>query len=191
MVAGVRDIAMAIESLTPEELLRIRAFAIWRMRGLGRRSHGKDHEDLMQEAVTRTIGGERRWNATGVSFAAHLLGAMRSISNHWAGEGGDDPALFAELDELAADGRRRNPVDRIAADDPGPEAQLAIKQDLEAVERLFAADAAALRVIACLRRGLSGPAVQEAIGCSKTEYETIMKRIRRRLRGAEPRGERR
>lgn len=192
MAASAQEIWRAIESLTPEELLRIRAFAIWRIRGLGRKSNGKDHEDLMQEAVTRTVAGDRRWNESSVSFVAHLLGAMRSISSHWARQlTADDPFLFSELDEMTPNGYIGNPVDLVPAEAAGPEAQLAIKQEVEAIEKLFVGDAAAARVIECVRRGLSGPKTQEATGYSKTEYETVMKRIRRRVRRTATRGDNR
>lgn len=190
MAVSAREVCMAIESLTPDELLRLRGFAIWRVRGLGPRSDGKNHDDLMQEAVTRTVAGERRWNEGSVSFVTHLLGAMRSISNHWATQyTRDTPVAFSALDETTVDGRIDNPIERVPSETPGPEAQLACKEEVEAIERLFAGDAAAARVLDGLRGGLSGPAIQAATGCSKMEYETIMKRIRRRVRGAASRGE--
>jgi len=190
MAASAREIAIAIESLTPEELLRMRAFALWRVRGLGRRSNGRDHNDLLQEAVARTVSGERRWNEDSVSFVTHLLGTMRSISNHWATRGAaDEPLSFSELPEVASNGHAGNPVDCVPSDAAGPETLVAVKQEIEALEKLFADDAAAARVIECVRRGLSGPGVQEATGYSRTQYETVMKRIRRRVRRTALRGE--
>jgi hypothetical protein len=189
MAASPREIAMAIDSLTPDELLRMRAFAVWRVRGLGRRSNGRDHNDLLQEAVARTVSGERRWNGDSVSFATHLLGAMRSISNHWATQGAEEePVLFSELAHAAAAGHASNPVECVPSEAAGPEALVAVKQEIEALERLFADDGPAARVFDCVRRGLSGSAVLEATGYSRTQYETVMKRIRRRLRHGANRG---
>lgn len=189
MPPSAQEICRAIESLTPEELLRLREFALWRVKGLGRKRIGKDHEDLMQEAVARTVAGDRRWNQSSVTFVTHLLGAMRSISNHWATQlTGDDSIRFSELDDTAPNGYIGNPLDLVPSEAAGPEAQLAIKEEVEAIEQLFADDAAAARVIDCMRRGLSGPQTQEATGYSRTEYETVMKRIRRRVRRAAMRG---
>jgi DNA-directed RNA polymerase specialized sigma24 family protein len=189
MAASAPNVYRAIESLTPAELLKIREFAVWRIKGLGRKSNGRDHEDLMQEAVTRTVAGDRHWNEGSVSFAVHLLGAMRSISTHWAAQAAEDVHLSgSELDRAAPD-ERGNPVDRVAAPAGGPEAQLVIKEELAAIERLFVDDPAALRVLECVRSGLSGPETQETTGYSKTEYETVMKRIRRRVRRTPSRGE--
>jgi len=182
MAASAQDVYRAIVSLTPGELLKIREFAVWRIKGLGRKSNGRDHEDLMQEAVTRTVAGDRHWNNASVSFVVHLLGAMRSISNHWAAQTFEDlPLSAAELDRPVPDGRG-NPVDRVASAAAGPEAQLAIKEELQAIERLFIDDPAAARILECVRDGLSGPETQETTGYSKTEYETVMKRIRRGVR---------
>jgi DNA-directed RNA polymerase specialized sigma24 family protein len=176
MPATAQEIRAAIESLTRDDLLRLRQFAVWRMRGLGRNGGGRDHEDLIQEAVVRTVAGDRRWNQRAVTLAAHLVGAMRSISNHWAtevsvraGEGLPDSAGVALIEQLAS-----------AAIDP--ETELAAKQEIKAIEKLLAGDAAAVRVLDCIRRGLSGPETQLATGYSRTEYETVMKRIRRKLR---------
>lgn len=66
---------------------------------------------------------------------------------------------------------------------------MAIKEEIAAIERLFLDDPAAARVLECVRSGLSGPETQETMGYSKTEYETVMKRIRRRVRRATSRGE--
>ena len=180
MPASAQEIRAAIESLTAEELLRIRQFAVWRLRALGNNG-GRDHEDLLQEAVVRTVAGDRHWNERGVSFPHHLIGAMRSISSHWAAElAGRSPA---EID--AAGG---NLIETMPSPTVSPEMELAAKQEVEAVERLLAGDAAALRVLGCIRRGMTGPETQQAIGYSKTEYETVMKHMRRKLRGAGARG---
>jgi DNA-directed RNA polymerase specialized sigma24 family protein len=191
MAASAQDVHRAIESLTPAELLRIREFAVWRIRGLGRKSDGRSHEDLMQEAVARTVSGDRRWQPASVSLVGHLLGAMRSISSHWATQfTGDEPVSFSELDGATPNGQE-HPLDRVAAPAPMPEALLAVRQELEAIERLFVDDPAAARVLDCVRRGLSGPETQAATGSSRSEYETVMRRIRRRVRGMAARGTRR
>lgn len=123
MAASAQDVYRAIESLTPGELLKIREFAVWRVKGLGRKSNGRDHEDLMQEAVTRTVAGDRHWNEGSVSFVVHLLGAMRSISTHWAAQASEDiPVSASELDRAAPD-EHGNAVDRVAAAAAGPERQ--------------------------------------------------------------------
>jgi hypothetical protein len=69
-----------------------------------------------------------------------------------------------------------------------PETVLAVRQEIEAIERLFVDDPVAARVLACVQRGLSGPETQAAIGASRTEYETVMRRIRRRVRALASRG---
>lgn len=180
MPASAHEIRAAIESLTAEELLRMRQFAVWRWRALGNNA-GRDHEDLLQEAVARTVAGDRLWNERSVSFTTHLIGAMRSISSHWAAE-------LAGRSPVEIDAAGGNLIETLPSPTVGPEMELAAKQEIEAIERLLADDAAALRLLDCIRRGMSGPETQQATGYSKTEYETVMKRMRRKLRGAGARG---
>ena len=66
---GTRDeVYRAIQALTPGELLKLKHFAAWRVRGLARASCGRTWEDLLSEANlsilegTANNGSGRRWN---------------------------------------------------------------------------------------------------------------------------------
>ena len=98
-IATVDEVQAAVEGLSAANLLRLEKFARWRVRGLGRRAGGRDHRDLLQEAMTSTLAGDRNWNKAAVHFVGHLLGAMRSISTHW-GEQADPEDVLLEADEL-------------------------------------------------------------------------------------------
>jgi CheY-like chemotaxis protein len=81
------EIDRAITALTSSELLRLQRFAKFRVRGLGRAASGRDWEDLLGEALYRTLMGAdgqngRNWNKK-VTFVQHLAGAMSSIANVW------------------------------------------------------------------------------------------------------------
>jgi hypothetical protein len=80
--ATLDEVRAAIENLMPEQLLRLKKYARQRIRGLGRASMGRDHKDLLQEAITATLDPDRRrWNKGAVDFVGHLIGAMRSIAD--------------------------------------------------------------------------------------------------------------
>ena len=82
------EVDRAIEALTLQSWLRLQQFADFRVLGLGRAARGRTGEDLLEEALLRTlIGAEdtqkgRHWNKD-VDFVRHLTGAMQSISSCW------------------------------------------------------------------------------------------------------------
>ncbi len=177
--ATPEEIHGAIEALRPADLLRLKKFAYFRILGLGRASKGRNHEDLLGEALIATLAGSRRWNKS-VSFVQHLLGAMRSISSHWVEEFDPGEAfLEAELTSTTPNGEKYSPVLNAPSTSPDGERVLAAKQEVEAIERLFAEDPQVLEIIGGLRAEMTGPEIQEALNMSKTEYETAIRRMRR------------
>jgi CheY-like chemotaxis protein len=82
------EVDRAIKTLTSSELLRLQQFAKFRVRGLGRAARGRNWEDLLEEALYRTLVGAedaatgRHWNKK-VPFGQHLRWAISSIANVW------------------------------------------------------------------------------------------------------------
>jgi hypothetical protein len=81
-IVSLPAIRNAIETMPAAQLLRLQKFATWRMRSLGDRTAGRGPEDLLSEAITVTLTGQRVWKE-GIDFCTHLMGAMRSISSSW------------------------------------------------------------------------------------------------------------
>ena len=94
--------------------------------------------DLLQEAVLRALTGARPWPPS-VSLLAFLAGVMRSI-------GDEQWRRHRRQHDLPA------PSDGGGADDP--ERACAAAEALVAIQRLFASDAAALKVIIGLISGM-------------------------------------
>lgn len=67
------------------------------------------------------------------------------------------------------------------ATDADPERAYAAAEALAAVDRLFASDALALKVIAGLTNGLGAEEIQRLYGMSAVEYDTARRRMRRAL----------
>ena len=65
--------------------------------------------------------------------------------------------------------------------DADPERVYAAAEALAAVDRLFASDAVALKVIAGLTNGLGAEEIQRHYGLSAVEYHTARRRMRRTL----------
>src|SRR5438034_8761141 len=78
--SAVRD---ALESLTAQQLRRLQTFARWRCKIVGKKAAGRDWEDLLSEAITAVLAGNRRWDQSRGDFCSFLIGAMRSMSTSW------------------------------------------------------------------------------------------------------------
>ena len=108
------------------------------MRGLGRRASGRNHEDLLNEAIADTLDPEkRRWNKQ-VSFVTHLIGAMRSIASHWKEQfDADEPRLESEVVRTSEEGEPLSPLDLVGSDAPDAERAVEARQELEQIGKLI------------------------------------------------------
>ena len=173
-VVNAAQTALALELVTEIELLRLKTIARLHARGL---PPDVGWDDLLQEAFTRTIVGSRRL-PEGVSMVAFLAGVMRSLrAEHWrrvqGGSGAHRP--------VRVDGESESRQIELSDPGPGPERAVMARQELNAIERLFAEDPVALRIIAGLIEGLSAERIRSTAGLSKTEYDSARRRIRRTL----------
>jgi DNA-directed RNA polymerase specialized sigma24 family protein len=169
------ETALALDLVSETDLLRLKAIARLHARGL---PPDVGWEDLLQEALTRVLVGSRR-QPEGVTTVAFLAGVMRSLkSEHWRRvlqESGGRQAL--RVDRAGDDSRDVEVCDPA----PGPERSLVARQELTAIERLFADDPMALQIIAGLGEGHTAEQIRAAHGVSKTDYDSARKRMRRTL----------
>jgi hypothetical protein len=183
-VAATRDeVDLAIETLTPAQLLKLQKFAGWRVRGLGRAALGRDAEVLLQDAVLSTLLGSegtgegRRWNKA-VDFVKHLTEAMRSISDHWRTQfRADEPYLESEVVALNDEGDEYSPLDTISSREPGPDRIVLAKEQVRQIFDLFEGDDDAILVLQGWVEGMTGPEMM-GLGFTKERFEATVKRIR-------------
>jgi DNA-directed RNA polymerase specialized sigma24 family protein len=186
IAADTEEINEAIRSLTRAELLKLERYAKWRIRGIGRASEGRNHEDLMQDAVTQTLSGQRSWNKS-VSFVQYLIGVIRSISSHWKEQFDPDSALLeSEAVYASPEGKEKNLFLDAPSTAPDAERLIMARQEIKQIEILFSDDHQALEVITGWRLEMSGPEIQKELGISQKEHETIARRIRRNVRPSVP-----
>lgn len=82
------EVLAAFCALSPAELERLRSYARIRMIPVRHRLHDADAEDLLHEALVKTLDGKtRRWRR-GVSFMHHMAACMSSIVNNWFEQAG-------------------------------------------------------------------------------------------------------
>jgi DNA-directed RNA polymerase specialized sigma24 family protein len=181
--ATLEAITAAIEALTPGEWAKLRRYADYRIRLLGPKKEGRESDDLLQTALTDLLADTRRWNKPKVGFAGFLIGAIKSISSNWARSFKREEAPAPEADLLRTNekGETFSPLDNVQARHPDPEQARHQKQTLEQIETLFKEDERAQMVLMAWQEGCDPAGVRELWGLSQNEYNTIVRRIRRRL----------
>jgi len=163
------DVARALNALSDADLVRLKALARLWSRGL---PGGLGWTDVLNEAIVRVLEGSRAW-PPGVPLLAFLSGVMRSIcDDHWRRVRREALTRHGDLAELGASAEETS---------PGAERTLAAAQALGEVNRLFAADAQVLTVIAGLSEGLTAGEICHHYGMAERDYDTARKRMRRAL----------
>lgn len=177
------EIEAAIRTLSKPDLYRLSCYAQFRAGALAALGLGISGPDLLQETLKRTLAGKRRWPKA-VSFVDYLIWTMKSISSaevkkvHGAGFTFiDGPRDVREAPEEDCEGCWQLP-----SRTPEPERIVAARQELERLKGLFSDDERVLLVIDGLAEGMTGPDIQKCLELSQTDYETIMKRLRRGAR---------
>lgn len=181
------EVTAALEALyqNPAQLLKLKRYAQLRVNVLGRAAEDRDHEDLLSQAVTRTLAGERIWNRAAVDIAGHLIGVMQSISSHWGEQikaRGTRTYSESEVTCVTPEGQEVNALQQIPCNRPSAERILDAQTQMQQIKDALRQDKLVTEIIDGLSEGMSGPEIQEALGISKTEYETAMKRLRRHAR---------
>jgi hypothetical protein len=156
-IALRRHILQAIENLTATELAQLERFARYRM---ATDPLGRTGDDLLHEAITSTLAGDRSWNRN-FGFVAHLFLAMRSISSHWRKQA---HCRCHERDDI----ERADP-ERIAQ----------AREVLEELTKDFANDPDVLHVLEAYRLGLTSAEGQQTYSLSRLDYRAAAKRLQR------------
>jgi CheY-like chemotaxis protein len=192
------EVDRAIGALTSSELLRLQQFADFRVRGLGRAARGRTGEDLLGEALLRTlIGAEatragRHWNKH-VDFVWHLTGAMRSISSCWKRQSKEkEPYLMSELLVHDAEGQEHSPLDNVASGHAAIDLHLIEMDYKDRVLTIFKDDLEATQVLRGWLDGLKKNEIMSEYGLDEKKYLASVKRIRVKLldrRNGEGRGD--
>src|SRR6266853_2172417 len=177
------EVDRAIEVLTSSELLRLQQYADFRVRGLGRAARGRTGEDLLGEALLRTLVGAeatqkgRHWNRD-VDFVMHLTGAMQSISSSWKRQFTDREAyLISELPIHDAEGQEHSPLDNVASAHAAADQLLVEKDEKDQILTIFKDDPEATQMLLGLLHGLK----KNELGLDKKKCAATEKRIRTKL----------
>lgn len=191
VIATIDEIEEAIEELTTVQEIKLLKYADSKIPYYHvSRTKGYRGMDLLSESIKRTIEGTRHWYKNEIDFFGHLRGVISSIaSRFWESYRDNEPFLESETSTTTEKGEIQSPINEAPCLTPNQEEILAAKQQLEEVrqqleeiKKLFSEDALVLQIIEGLGCEMSGPEIQEVLNISQKEYETAMKRMRRKIR---------
>ena len=131
-------------------------------------NHDMEANDLVQEAILRTLSGGRKTCPRNLPIVNFLVGAIRSIVNE-------------ERKKNKRAGERCDiELDRLPGSDSNPEDMALQKQLFRDLEVIYEEDEEILLLILYLQEGETPSAIQKNEGWSETQYNSIRKRMRRK-----------
>lgn len=171
------QIFTAFQNLAPEQLCWLRSAG-------DRLAQGTLFDgalDLMHEALSRTLTGQRKWPVH-IDFAYFLMETMRSISFAERTRIANRPGRTVSFDDDTA-------ILVVSPSDPRrPDEQLVAAQEREFADRAFdhareslQSDHQALGVLNSMREGLSPRQIRERFDLSPDQYELARQRVMWRL----------
>ena len=189
--ATVDEIEQATEKLTKAEWAKLCSFARNRARMMALRGSAFTEEDLVKEAIVALLEERRHWNPRKVDFVGVLIGAMRSIASNYC-EATQDGEFAIPASQLISgedeDGEVSDPTKTHPDSRLNPEQVLIVSTLLSEVYELVSDDAEALVIMDGWRDLMSGSEIIEALDIDRNSYETIVRRIRRKVAARWPKG---
>jgi DNA-directed RNA polymerase specialized sigma24 family protein len=171
------QIEAAIGSLSESDALRLARYGEFRARALRANGLGIDGDDLIQEALVRTVDGRRHWKK-GVTFVKHLIETMRSISNHAR----DELKQYRALPDSADTPGKKGLDGSLKSEVADAVALAGVREELAGIAASFAGDQTVRSIIEGLQTEMTGPEIQRQLGLTSTEYASAMTRLRRGAR---------
>jgi DNA-directed RNA polymerase specialized sigma24 family protein len=144
-------------------------------------------DDLLREATFRILAGQRQLNRS-VPIEVNLFGVMRSIASSWHKRRKRKPEI--SLEDLVSSDDEGGGGDFLEVllipDDsraPSPEEELAYKQEMDALQAVFADRPDAQLVLMGRAEGLKGADLAEFAELNASQLATVQRLIARRLAG--------
>jgi hypothetical protein len=137
------------------------------------------HEDLLQEAIVRTLSGERTWR-DGIPIFWHLFFAIKSIAWDWRSKC-DEKLILESQVSRDANGASRSFSD-VPAYSPDPERLAAARVAFEKLKAKFAKDEAALAILDGKLEGKTEDEIVKGASLSHRDFAAAVQRLRRSAR---------
>ena len=165
------EVRSAIESLTTEEMLRLKRVA----RILSIKTKGMmDADDIITEAFVRALRGDRKWNRgyDAVTFFAGQSGVMRSI------------AYAASKKRNAVDMSENVSDHEESLADATAESELTTGIIIDSFMKVLDGDPIAQTMLSDMLAGYHGEELRRRIGLDRVAFDSKLRKIRRRFERA-------
>jgi hypothetical protein len=190
------EVEAALNAIFPSspQLLKLQQYAGYRVAAIGRAAEGRTEEDLVNEAVTLTLEGQRNWSSA-VDIVGHLIGVMKSVSSHWAEQVNRRDAVTlveSDVSNTTQDGRVVSAGTRVTqhpCNSPSVERTLVARSQVEQIRQAFVDDPLVTKILDLMAAEVTdGPSIKASLNLSQTQYETAIKRLRRTARSQQEEG---
>ena len=178
------EIEAAVNELSDADWYRLRTCAERLEFLLQEKAMGRD---LLGEAFERLLRGSRKWDKTKAGLVTFLFGAMRSICNAWfrAKETPTErPSLASALRLKMRKATLPTPSTTMRHGSPARRSFWFFAKPSQRIDDVLADDQEARMILEGFRDGLEPPAIRELWGFSQTQYDTIVTRMRRKIKRA-------
>lgn len=155
------EAAAALAALSPADRIRLEKLARNRLHDAG-----DAWRDLLQEAVRRILDRSRKW-PRGVPLIAFVAEVIRSLASEYR----------RQESRLTMDDATKT----LVSDNPGPDREAEARSEMKAIENHFGDDDEALAVIMARFEGYPPEEIQTMFNLTSTQYDTTLKRIRRKM----------
>lgn len=147
----------------------------WYLANLRESRDGSAH-DILHQALMLTLSCRHQWKRT-IDLRGHFSWVIKHVAGKWAGKGLEATQGAERLLE------RETSEERIAVH-ASPVYDLVCEEDVLAYarKRYFSDDESAWNVLESRMRGDGKRIIMKRFGLDETQYKTILKRIRRKLK---------
>jgi hypothetical protein len=176
--ASTSEAHAAITDLSKDDHVKLFLIAAFFCRQRGLLRYQIEPTELLNEAVARTLNGDKRWRKDMVSIVKHLDRAMENISGHMIEKAVADGEYKEVVLAEEVDSRTSVTRDSVRAN---AEIQLLAREQLAEIERLFAGEPMVLSVLYAKAEGYPESEIMARLGIDKRQYEAIRKTIERAI----------
>lgn len=168
--ATAEALRAAVDRLSETDLVRLALVA--------RVLDPRRHEDLLQEAIIRTLSGERQWR-DGIDLYWHLHETMRSIAWDW-GKKHDENLLLES--QSGRDGQEAGWLAGVESAAPNPERLAGAKLLMQRIIENCGSDPVVLGLLKGKLEGKTGSEIRAELHLSQKDFNAAAQRLRRSAR---------
>lgn len=176
------EVENAIRNLSTGDRKKLMVSAIFWWKKFGLQHSGMAPEDLLQEALYRSLKDEdaRRWPKH-VSFNKFISRSIESIASHCLEKivSEDTKSDSQEIENILVS-EEDGQLSTLGVN-PRFDEQIQAQQELDDLKEFFGEDVRAFNALVMRACGMDAIEIQEELKADKTEWETIRKRIQRKL----------